>query len=272
MSFCVIVPIAQMAAVNQALADQGFGGRNFAVPCYGSTGITHAAMHSWDIPEFVAAVKALSGVVWDDEPGDPVAKTAAMIAAQGAVWGDQAPQLPDSGNVAANAMYQRDGQVWRVIQAHNRTTFGGNPAQYPALVRQIRNPYTVTAWRQPIDAFDAYKLENPFTGRPDECTHNGRTWRVSQADGSGNNVWEPGVFGWVEVVNGQVVAAPAPAPAAAPAPAPAPASQPAAWVQPTGAHDAYRLGALVTYQGSTWENTGSDANVWAPGVFGWTRR
>ncbi len=44
----------------------------------------------------------------------------------------------------------------------------------------------------------------------------------------------------------------------------------AAWVQPTGAHDAYRLNALVTYQGKTWKNTGSDANVWQPGVFGWT--
>jgi len=30
-------------------------------------------------------------------------------------------------------------------------------------------------------------------------THNGQTWEVAQADGAGNNVWEPGVFGWVEV-------------------------------------------------------------------------
>lgn len=42
-----------------------------------------------------------------------------------------------------------------------------------------------------------------------------------------------------------------------------------AWVQPFGAHDAYRLGAKVTHGGQTWENTGSDANVWEPGVFGW---
>ena len=43
----------------------------------------------------------------------------------------------------------------------------------------------------------------------------------------------------------------------------------APWVQPTGAHDAYRLGAQVTHKGQTWTNTGSDANVWEPGVFGW---
>ena len=42
-----------------------------------------------------------------------------------------------------------------------------------------------------------------------------------------------------------------------------------AWVQPTGGHDAYPLGARVTHNGQTWENTGSAANVWAPGVFGW---
>ena len=41
------------------------------------------------------------------------------------------------------------------------------------------------------------------------------------------------------------------------------------WVQPTGAHDAYKRGAIVTYAGKTWINTGSDANVWQPGVFGW---
>jgi len=41
------------------------------------------------------------------------------------------------------------------------------------------------------------------------------------------------------------------------------------WVQPVGASDAYTLGAVVTHNGQTWENTGSDANVWEPGVFGW---
>lgn len=44
----------------------------------------------------------------------------------------------------------------------------------------------------------------------------------------------------------------------------------APWVQPLGAQDAYRLGERVTHNGQTWENTGSDANVWEPGVFGWT--
>jgi len=43
------------------------------------------------------------------------------------------------------------------------------------------------------------------------------------------------------------------------------------WVQPTGAQDAYPLGARVTYRGRTWENTGSSANVWEPGAPGITQ-
>ena len=42
------------------------------------------------------------------------------------------------------------------------------------------------------------------------------------------------------------------------------------WAQPEGAHDLpYQTGDIVTYQGQTWTST-ADANVWAPGVYGWT--
>ena len=40
------------------------------------------------------------------------------------------------------------------------------------------------------------------------------------------------------------------------------------WVQPTGAHDAYRLNDLVLYNNQTWKCI-SDYCVYAPGVFGW---
>ena len=42
------------------------------------------------------------------------------------------------------------------------------------------------------------------------------------------------------------------------------------WVQPTNAQDAYKKGDKVTYSGATWTST-ADANVWAPGVYGWTK-
>lgn len=41
------------------------------------------------------------------------------------------------------------------------------------------------------------------------------------------------------------------------------------WVQPTGAQDAYAMGDKVSHNGSHWEST-ADANVWEPGVYGWT--
>nr|DAI35696.1 MAG TPA: ChiA1-BD-binding domain protein [Caudoviricetes sp.] len=40
------------------------------------------------------------------------------------------------------------------------------------------------------------------------------------------------------------------------------------WVQPTGAHDAYNIGDKVTYNGQRYVCT-SDANVYAPDVYGW---
>ena len=95
-----------------------------------------------------------------------------------------------------------------------------------------------TPWRQPTGAQDAYEVGV-------HVHHNGRIWLNLTAA----NVWEPGVSGWRDTpVDGT----------------------PGIWVQPTGAHDAYRLGDVVIYNGQVWTNTGSDANVWAPGVFGWT--
>ena len=41
------------------------------------------------------------------------------------------------------------------------------------------------------------------------------------------------------------------------------------WVQPTGAHDAYKKGAKVTHNGLRWISA-ADSNVWEPGVYGWT--
>jgi hypothetical protein len=42
-----------------------------------------------------------------------------------------------------------------------------------------------------------------------------------------------------------------------------------AWVQPLGAHDAYAKGLRVTHNALTWVSD-IDANVWEPGVYGWT--
>ena len=91
-------------------------------------------------------------------------------------------------------------------------------------------------WVQPTGVHDAYT-------KGVTVKHNGKTWESTVFA----NVWEPGVSGWREVVSEGGVAA---------------------WVQPTGAHDAYQTNDRVTHNNKTWISTHAD-NVWEPGVFGW---
>lgn len=198
MSIVAIVPVAQLVAANAALELAGFGPRNFTVAAYGATGATHAAMHAWEDSALRAALGLVPGVVVGDpeDEGDPVTLTAALIAAQGAKWGAQALELPATGTVTAGDVYRFDDSLWSIIQSFDRSAYGEHPDTYPALIRRLRDPYKAEPWRQPLDQFDSYQLVNPFTGNPDRCTHAGQTWVVTQADGGGNNVWEPGAFGW----------------------------------------------------------------------------
>lgn len=41
------------------------------------------------------------------------------------------------------------------------------------------------------------------------------------------------------------------------------------WRQPTGAHDAYAMGAKVSHNEKHWQSD-IDANVYEPGVYGWS--
>lgn len=96
------------------------------------------------------------------------------------------------------------------------------------------------AWIQPTGAqdpdlltWDAYDLD-ALAG------HNGSIWRSL----ANYNIWEPGVTNWRE----QPVDGSAPA-----------------WIQPTGAEDAYDTGEQVTHTGETWSSN-IDANTTEPGV------
>lgn len=42
------------------------------------------------------------------------------------------------------------------------------------------------------------------------------------------------------------------------------------WVQPTGSHDAYKLGDKVTHLEKHWVST-VDNNTWEPSIFGWDK-
>ena len=93
-------------------------------------------------------------------------------------------------------------------------------------------------WVQPTTAADAYLVG-------DVVEHNGATWE-STLNG---NVWEPGVSGWRRKRKD---------------------GKPAEFVQPTGAHDAYRQGEKITHNGTVYVSV-IDFNVWSPEAYpaGW---
>ena len=82
-----------------------------------------------------------------------------------------------------------NGILYRCLQSHFAQE-AWNPADAPSLWAKVLTGDTgeILPWEQPDST-------NPYmTG--DKVTHNGRTW-VSDID---INTWEPGVYGWSEVV------------------------------------------------------------------------
>ena len=81
------------------------------------------------------------------------------------------------------------GVLYKVLQAHtSQETW--KPDVSTSLFAKVLIPDSgvIPAWAQP-DSTNAYM-------KGDQVTHNGKTWE-SDID---NNVWEPGVYGWSEVV------------------------------------------------------------------------
>lgn len=196
MSFSAIIPVANLQSANAALESLGFGPGNFSVPAYAGSAPTHATMHSWNDPVFQSAVAAIAGVVIKtSETLTPAEIVTTATAAVSAGWAQSAKPLT---GIVTPGLHVKDGVLWWVIQSYNTATYP-DPTIIPALVRLAKEPGKTMPWQQPLDQYDAYKLVNPFTGKPDTCTHGGKTWKVTGADGSGNNVWQPGVYGWSEI-------------------------------------------------------------------------
>lgn len=80
------------------------------------------------------------------------------------------------------------GLLYKVLQAHtSQETWAPDAA--PSLFAKVLIPdeNVIPEWEQP-DSTNAY-------AKGDKVTHKGKTW-VSDVD---NNVWEPGIYGWIEV-------------------------------------------------------------------------
>ena len=86
------------------------------------------------------------------------------------------------------------------------------------------------------------------------CTHNGKEWFVSRGDGSGNNIWEPGTFGWTE--KGQT-----------PAVQPEPQPGPQAWA----IGQSVAVGDLRSHNGKVWKAKVAHVTHagWEPSAAAW---
>ena len=86
-----------------------------------------------------------------------------------------------------NGRVRYNNKLYRIVQAHTAQV-GWEPDITPALFTEIAMPGTIAEWKQPTGAQDAYN-----TG--DQVTYNEQTWE-STVD---NNVWQPGVYGWITI-------------------------------------------------------------------------
>ena len=90
-------------------------------------------------------------------------------------------------SVSVNDRYQYNNKLYKCVQAHT-TQADWTPDKTPALWVEVSLD-EFPEWKQPAGAHDAY-------AKGDKVKHNGKKWE-STADA---NVWEPGVYGWSEIV------------------------------------------------------------------------
>lgn len=108
---------------------------------------------------------------------------------------DQAAAVPDAfPKWALDVAYKVDdrrryaGALWKCIQAHTSQA-GWEPPNVPALWKKVSSQGEIPEWVQPTGAHDAYAMG-------DHVMHNDKEW-TSTIDA---NVYEPGVYGWEEVL------------------------------------------------------------------------
>lgn len=97
------------------------------------------------------------------------------------------PVWAENISVSVNDRYQYNNKLYKCVQAHT-TQADWTPDKTPALWVEVSLD-EFPEWKQPAGAHDAY-------AKGDKVKHNGKKWE-STADA---NVWEPGVYGWSEIV------------------------------------------------------------------------
>ena len=105
---------------------------------------------------------------------------------------------------------------------------------------------------QPMAMYDEWSADSVAYTLNDIRQYNGLLYRCVQAHTS-QATWTPEAAAslWTRIAD--------------------PAQEWPEWIQPTGAHNAYAKGAKVSHNGKHWISN-VDANVWEPGVYGWTEQ
>ena len=147
-----------------------------------------------------------------------------------------------------------DPQLYQVLQDHTSAA-EWTPDTATSLYKAVGiDPSGIPLWVQPLGATDAYNIG-------DIVMHNEKKWESS----IDNNVWEPGVYGWEEVAESTGDGG-----GGTTEPETPPAETIPDFVQPTGAHDAYKKGDKVKFEGKVYESL-IDANTYSPSAYpaGW---
>lgn len=97
------------------------------------------------------------------------------------------PVWAENISVSVNYRYQYNDKLYKCVQAHT-TQADWTPDVTPALWVEVSLD-EFPDWKQPAGAHDAY-------AKGDKVKHNDKKWE-STVDA---NVWEPGVYGWSEIV------------------------------------------------------------------------
>jgi len=194
MSIAATVPVAHMAAVNAALEEAGFGPNNFSVPLRtGTADATHAGLHAWHDPAFLAALQAIPEVTVQtevqgvDDEGNPVTLYPegselfeAHTQEHALEWSD--PTLWHQNPVMKGDQRTHGGKLWESLIDYNVW-------EPPIGWREVVSS-GYPEWVQPTGAHDAYN-----TG--DRVSFEGSNYE-SVIDA---NVWSPTAYpqGWTQI-------------------------------------------------------------------------
>lgn len=102
------------------------------------------------------------------------------------------PPIPEVGEwCEENKIYAYGSDKAKCLQSHNRMHYPIEDT--PALWLVIPTVQGYPVWQQPTGAHDSYQIGDivhyPNIDSP--------LWKCVAGDGSGNNIWAPGVYGWI---------------------------------------------------------------------------